>query len=83
MVAAFARCFASLLYTYRKFLVPAPRDQQKHGFFYKFNTTGFMRSLPHDSVDYMSVLSETQGRIHPCLGLEKRFSLANAYPSLQ
>lgn len=61
IIAAFARCFASLLYTYRKFVIPAPRDQQKNGTVYKFNMVGFLRSLPHESAEYMTMLRDTQG----------------------
>ena len=61
IIAAFVRCFASLLYTYRKFMVPAPRDQQKAGLISKFNMVGFLRSLPHESSEYVTMLRETQG----------------------
>ncbi|KAL8714971.1 MAG: hypothetical protein Q9225_006470 [Loekoesia sp. 1 TL-2023] len=58
--AAFVRCFASLFYTYRKFLQVATGDQKRAGMFFHFNITGFLRSLPHETADYMSVLQQTQ-----------------------
>ena len=59
--AAFARCFAALLYTYRKFLVSPTKDQKKAGMLYGFNMDGFLRSLPHENSDYMQMLQQTQG----------------------
>ena len=59
--AAFARCFAALFYTYRKFLQPPSRDQKKSGMLYGFNMDGFLRSLPRENADYMQVLRQTQG----------------------
>ncbi|KAL8829335.1 MAG: hypothetical protein Q9170_006219 [Blastenia crenularia] len=58
--AAFVRCFASLFYTYRKFLQPATGDQKKAGMLFNFNMNGFLRSLPHETADYTSVLQQTQ-----------------------
>ncbi|KAI4146439.1 MAG: hypothetical protein L6R39_003458 [Caloplaca ligustica] len=58
--AAFVRCFASLFYTYRKFLGPATGDQKKAGMLFHFNMNGFLRSLPHETADYMNVLQQTQ-----------------------
>ncbi|KAL8733360.1 MAG: hypothetical protein Q9166_002184 [cf. Caloplaca sp. 2 TL-2023] len=58
--AAFVRCFASLFYTYRKFLQPATGDQKKAGMLFHFNMNGFLRSLPHEAADYMGVLQQTQ-----------------------
>ncbi|KAL8936993.1 MAG: hypothetical protein Q9216_004649 [Gyalolechia sp. 2 TL-2023] len=58
--AAFVRCLASLFYTYRKFLQPATGDQKKAGMLFHFNMNGFLRSLPHETADYMSVLQQTQ-----------------------
>lgn len=63
--AAFARCFAALFYTYRKFLQPPNKDQKKAGQLYGFNMDGFMKSLPHENADYMRVLQQTQG--NPCI----------------
>lgn len=59
--AAFVRCFASLLYTYRRFLMPATGDGKKAGKIYKFNMEGFMKSMPHECADYVKTLEQTQG----------------------
>ncbi|KAI9671866.1 MAG: hypothetical protein M1831_003394 [Alyxoria varia] len=60
IMAAFVRCFASLFYTYRKFMASTGIDKKKAGQYYKFNSEGFLRSVPHDTVEYMSMLRETQ-----------------------
>lgn len=60
--AAFVRCFASLFYTYRKFLKPATGDCKKAGMLFHFDMHGFLRSLPHETADYMGVLQQTQGK---------------------
>ncbi|PGG96260.1 hypothetical protein AJ79_09660 [Helicocarpus griseus UAMH5409] len=59
--AAFVRCFASLLYTYKKFLRPASGDKKKAGLTYDFNMDAFLKSLPHEHAEYMTVLQQTQG----------------------
>ncbi|KAI9923990.1 hypothetical protein MW887_007448 [Aspergillus wentii] len=59
--AAFVRCFASLFYTYKKFLVPASGDKKKAGLTYSFNIEAFMKSLPSEHAEYISVLQQTQG----------------------
>jgi hypothetical protein len=62
--AAFVRCFASLFYTYRKYL-KSPNSQQKaSGQLYDFDMDGFIRSLPDDQADYAAMLKETQGTSH-------------------
>ncbi|KAK8167980.1 dDENN domain protein [Phyllosticta citrichinensis] len=58
--AAFVRCFASLFYTYRRFLGPASSDQKKSGMIYKFNMEGFLRSMPNDNQEYFAMLQDTQ-----------------------
>ncbi len=60
--AAFVRCFASLFYTYRKFLQPATGEQKKSGMLYRFSMDGFLRSLPHENANYVRVLQQTQGK---------------------
>ena len=60
--AAFVRCFASLLYTYKKFLRPASGDKKKAGMAYSFNMEAFLKSLPHEHAEYMAVLQQTQGK---------------------
>lgn len=59
--AAFVRCFASLLYTYKKFLRPATGDKKRAGLTYSFNMEGFLKSLPHENAEYMTFLQQTQG----------------------
>ncbi|GLI81273.1 hypothetical protein PoHVEF18_009649 [Penicillium ochrochloron] len=59
--AAFVRCFASLFYTYKKFLVPASSEKKKSGMYYQFNMDAFMKSLPHEHAEYIAVLQQTQG----------------------
>ncbi|KAL2868466.1 dDENN domain protein [Aspergillus lucknowensis] len=59
--AAFVRCFASLLYTYKKFLQPASGDKKKAGLTYSFNMDAFFKSLPGEHAEYIGVLQHTQG----------------------
>ncbi|KAJ5949675.1 hypothetical protein N7454_001259 [Penicillium verhagenii] len=59
--AAFVRCFASLFYTYKKYLVPTSGDKKKSGMFYTFSMDAFMKSLPHEHAEYIAVLQQTQG----------------------
>lgn len=61
IVAAFARCFASLFYTYRKFLTPASTEQKKSGQLFNFNMDGFQKSVPSEHAQYIGALRETQG----------------------
>lgn len=60
MRAAFVRCFASLFYTYRRFLHPASGDRRKAGMAYHFNMDSFLKSVPHGDSDYMNMLRQTQ-----------------------
>lgn len=62
--AAFVRCFASLFYTYRKFLYPAIGDQKVAGKIYRFNMDGFLKSIPRESANYVQMLQQTQGESH-------------------
>ena len=59
--AAFIRCFASLFYTYRKYLQQASGDQKRGGMKYMFNMEGFVRSVPREHGEYLQVLQQTQG----------------------
>ena len=59
--AAFVRCFASLFYTYRKFLHPASGERRKAGLIYHFNMDQFLKSVPHGDSEYMHMLRQTQG----------------------
>jgi len=58
--AAFVRCFASLFYTYRKYLHPASGERRKQGLVYHFNMDSFLKSVPHDNAEYMGMLRQTQ-----------------------
>jgi len=57
--AAFVRCFASLFFSYRKFLHPANGERRKAGLLYHFNMDAFIRSLPSENVEYVKMLRET------------------------
>ena len=58
--AAFVRCFASLFYTYRRFLHPASGERRKAGMVYHFNMDQFLKSCPHGDGEYMAMLRDTQ-----------------------
>lgn len=60
--AAFVRCFASLFYTFKKFLNSASGDKRKAGLTYSFNMDAFLKSLPHEHAEYIAVLQQTQGK---------------------
>lgn len=60
--AAFVRCFASLFYTYRKFLKAPTKEQAKAKQFYNFDMNGFLRSMPADHSEYIAMLRQTQGK---------------------
>ena len=68
--AAFVRCFASLFYTYRKFMGRPSREQKNSGKIYHFDMDAFLRSLPHEQQEYTAMLKQTQGRSLPVLRLE-------------
>lgn len=59
--AAFVRCMASLLFTYRKHLGRPSKQQKSNGQLYAFDMDGFIKSLPHDQQEYTRMLRETQG----------------------
>jgi len=58
--AAFVRCFASLLYTYRRFLNSASGERRKAGLLYHFNFDGFCKSVPAEHAEYLNMLRDTQ-----------------------
>ncbi|KAL6703210.1 hypothetical protein ACN47E_010072 [Coniothyrium glycines] len=58
--ASFVRCFASLLYTYRRYLVAATGDRKKSGMLYTFKMDEFVKSLPGENVQYITTLQQTQ-----------------------
>jgi hypothetical protein len=59
--AAFVRCFASLFYTYRKYLGRPTSQQKSSGQLYGFDMDGFLKSLPHEQHEYIVMLKQTQG----------------------
>jgi len=63
--AAFVRCFASMFYTYRKYLNRPTREQKSSGQLYGFDMDGFLRSLPHEQHEYTAMLKQTQGMSPP------------------
>lgn len=63
--AAFVRCLASLLYTYRKYLGRPTKEQKANGQAYAFDMDGFMKSLPYDQQEYAVMMRDTQGMIAP------------------
>ncbi|KAK4154131.1 AEX-3 domain-containing protein [Chaetomidium leptoderma] len=58
--AAFVRCLASLLYTYRKHLGRPTREQKSNGQLYAFDMDGFIRSLPYEQQEYATMMRDTQ-----------------------
>jgi hypothetical protein len=60
--AAFVRCFASLFYTYRKYLNRPTKEQKASGQLYGFDMDGFIKSLPHEQHEYITMLKQTQGK---------------------
>lgn len=58
--AAFVRCFASMFYTYRKYLNRPTREQKSSGQLYGFDMEGFLKSLPHEQQEYTAMLKQTQ-----------------------
>ncbi|KXJ96902.1 AEX-3 domain-domain-containing protein [Microdochium bolleyi] len=58
--AAFVRCYASLLYTYRKHLGRPSKEQKANGQLYAFDMNGFIRNSPYDQQEYVSMMKDTQ-----------------------
>lgn len=78
--AAFVRSFASLFYTYRRYMLPASGERRKAGLVYHFNMDNFLKSVPSENAEYMHMLRETQGMLFCPIMLE----LATDYsPSFQ
>lgn len=61
--AAFVRCLASLLFTYRKYLGRPSKLQKENGQLYAFDMDGFIKSLPYDQQEYATKMRDTQGKI--------------------
>jgi len=49
------------MYTYRRYLIPATGDRKKAGMIYQFKMEEFMKSMPHENVQYMAMMQQTQG----------------------
>jgi len=60
--AAFVRCLASLLYTYRKHLGRPTKEQKANGQLSAFDMDGFIKSLPYDQQEYALMMRDTQGK---------------------
>jgi hypothetical protein len=60
--AAFVRCFSSLFYTYRKYLGRPTKEQKSNGQLFGFDMNGFIRSLPGEQQEYLTMLKQTQGK---------------------
>lgn len=58
--AAFVRCFASLFYTYRRFLQPATGERQRSGLHYSFAMDAFIKSVPGENTEFLRKLQQTQ-----------------------
>lgn len=65
--AAFARCMASLFYTYRKFMTPAPpptpaqkKKKLANPKIFTFDHDSFVKSLAPDHAVYIEMLAQTQ-----------------------
>lgn len=67
--AAFVRCMASLLYTYRKHLGRPTRDRKTAGQLYSFDMDGFIKGLPFDQQAYANMMRETQGKLPDSHGI--------------
>jgi len=70
--AAFVRCLASLLYTYRKHLQRPSKEQKANGKLYSFDMDGFIKSLPYDQQEYTVMMRDTQGEHPNCSSLRSR-----------
>jgi len=77
--AAFVRCFASLFYTYRKYLNRPSREQKNGGQLYHFDMDGFLRSLPSEQQEYLAMLKQTQGTSSPYLQSHSRLTYITAF----
>ena len=59
--AAFLRCFASLLFNYRKALEPVPNDMRAvGGVLFNFKAHQFLRSASREAAPYLQLVCETQ-----------------------
>ena len=58
--AALARYFATLFYTYKKFMGPPSSQQKKQGLARTFDMNGFIRSQPPENATYIEMMKQTQ-----------------------
>ncbi|TQS31835.1 hypothetical protein Golomagni_07873, partial [Golovinomyces magnicellulatus] len=58
--AAFVRCQASLLFTYRKYLGRPSRQQKSNGQMFSFDMDGYIKNLPYDQQEYSTMMRDTQ-----------------------
>jgi hypothetical protein len=65
---------ASLFFTYRKHLGRPSKQQKSNGQLYAFDMNGFIKSLPHDQQEYLTMLRETQGALLPMKLLRTEFT---------
>ena len=42
-------------------MLPASGDQKKAGMIYRFKMDDFLKSMPHENVQYVRMLQQTQG----------------------
>lgn len=61
--AAFVRCMASVMYTYRKYLGKPSKQQKSNGQLFAFDMDGYIKSLPYDQQEYATMMRETQGTL--------------------
>ncbi|KAH8888178.1 DENN-domain-containing protein [Thozetella sp. PMI_491] len=78
--AAFVRCMASLLYTYRKHLSRPNKDQKASGQLYAFDMDGFIRSLPYDQQEYATMMRDTQAFNE---FIHERETISSSQPSIR
>lgn len=76
--AAFVRCLASLLFTYRKYLGRPTKLQKENGQLYAFDMNGFIKSLPYDQHEYAVMMRDTQGEYLKCDFLDNKHLLIGA-----
>jgi hypothetical protein len=83
--ASFVRCLASIFYTYRKYLLRPSKEQKNNGQMYAFDMNGFIKSLPYDQQEYVTMLRDTQGTClySPPKYPEIELCLANPSTSIQ
>jgi hypothetical protein len=64
--AAFVRCFASLFFTYRRYLQAPNPEQKKNGMLYSFNMKDFIEKTPGEIRGFLAMLKNTTGTFYKC-----------------